>query len=67
MVIDMDATRLRTIEQSEEFLRATPEGAFTAHGPGGAADNRRYEPISLVLARFDYPQSKKRERGVVLA
>ena len=67
MVIDMDETRLRTIEQLEEFLRATPEVAFTAHDPGGAADNQRYEHISRVLARFDYPQRKKRERGVVLA
>jgi hypothetical protein len=32
MVIDMDETRLRTIEQLEEFLKATPEVAFTAPG-----------------------------------
>ena len=43
MVIDMDETRLRTIEQLEEFLRATPEVAFTAHDAGGAADNQRNE------------------------
>ena len=67
MVIDMDETRLRTIEQLEEFLRATPEVAFTAHGLGGTAGNQRYEHISRVLARFDYPQRNKRERGVVLA
>ena len=63
----MDETRLRTIEQLEEFLRATPQVVFAAHGPGGAADNQRYEHISGVLARFDYPRHKKRERGVVLA
>ena len=63
----MDETRLRTIEQLEEFLRATPEVAFTASGVGGAADNQRYEHISRVLARFDYPQRNKRQRGVVLA
>ena len=67
MVIDMDETRLRTIEQLQEFLKATPEVAFTAHGLGGAADNQRYEHISRVLTRFDYPQRNKRERGVVLA
>jgi hypothetical protein len=67
MVIDMDETRLRTIEQLAEFLRATPEVAFTAAGAGGAADGQRYEHISRVLARFDYPQRNKRERGVVLA
>lgn len=66
MVIDMDETRLRTIEQLEEFLRATPEVAFTAHGLGSAAGNQRYEHISRVLARFDYPQRNKHERGVVL-
>ena len=67
MVIDMDETRLRTTQQLEEFLRATPQVAFTAHGLAGAGDNQRYEHISRVLARFDYPQRKKRERGVVLA
>jgi transposase InsO family protein len=67
MVIDMDETRLRTIEQLEEFLRATPEVAFAAHGLGSAAGNQRYEHISRVLTRFDYPQRSKRERGVVLA
>ena len=35
--------------------------------PGGAADNQRYEHISRVLARFDYPRCSKRDRGVVLA
>ena len=63
----MDETRLRTIEQLEEFLRATPEVVFTASGAGGRADNQRYEHISRVLARFDYPQRNKRERGVLLA
>jgi transposase InsO family protein len=67
MVIDMDETRLRTIEQLEDFLKATPEVAFTACGAGGTADSDRYEHISLVLTRFDYPQRNKRERGVVLA
>jgi len=67
MVIDMDETRLRTIEQLQQFLSATPEVAFKAHGLGNAADNQRYEHISRVLARFDYPQRNKHERGVVLA
>ena len=63
----MDETRLRTIEQLQNFLGATPEVAFTASEVGGAADNHRYEHISRVLARFDYPQRNKRDRGVVLA
>ena len=61
----MDETRLRTIEQLEEFLKATPEVAFTA--PGIGAYDQRYAHISRVLARFDYPRRNKRERGVVLA
>ncbi len=61
----MDETRLRTIEQLEEFLKATPEVAFTA--PGIGAHDQRYPHISRVLARFDYPRRNKRERGVVLA
>ena len=67
MVINMDETRLRTIEQLEEFLRATPQVAFTAHEPGAAGDEQRYAHISRVLARFDYSHRKKRGRGVVLA
>ena len=63
----MDETRLRTIEQLQQFLSATPEVAFKAPPAGSAADNQRYEHISRVLARFDYPQRNKRERGVVLA
>ena len=63
----MDETRLRTTLQLEEFLRATPQVAFTAHGLAGAGENQRYEHIGRVLARFDYPQRKMRERGVVLA
>lgn len=63
----MDETRLRTIEQLQQFLSATPEVAFTAPRAGSAADNQRYEHISRVLARFDYPRRNKRERGVVLA
>ena len=63
----MDETRLRTIEQLQLFLDATPEVAFTAPEAGSAADSQRYEHISRVLARFDYPRRNKRERGVVLA
>ena len=59
MVIDMDETRLRTIEQLQQFLSATPEVAFTAPALSGAQDNQRYEHISRVLARFDYPQRNK--------
>ena len=65
MVIDMDETKLRTIEQLKEFLAATPLVAFSGHGED-AGDGQRYAHVSRVLKRFDYPQRNKRERGVVL-
>ena len=61
----MDETKLRTIAQLQEFLDATPEVSFS--GAAGDADSQRYEHISRVLKRFDYPRRSKPERGVVLA
>ena len=61
----MDETKLRTIAQLREFLDATPEVKFML--AAGAGDAERYEHISRVLKRFDYPGRKKSERGVVLA
>ena len=57
MVINLDETKLRTIAQLQEFLDATPEIGFT-----GAPDNgdvQRYEHISGVLGRFDYPRARQ--------
>jgi transposase InsO family protein len=65
MVIDMDETKLRTIEQLEGFLKATPEIRFT--GVAGQANDERYAHISRVLRRFDYANRKRRDRGVILA
>lgn len=62
MVINMDESRLRTIEQIEQFLSASTLVAFSKH----AGDSDRYEHITRVLKRFDYPQRNKRERGVLL-
>lgn len=61
----MDETKLRTIAQLQEFLAGTQEISFT--GVAGEADSQRYEHISLLLKRLDYPRCKKWERGVVLA
>ncbi len=58
----MDESRLRTIEQIEQFLSASTLVAFSRHGD----DIERYEHITRVLKRFDYPQRNKRERGVLL-
>ena len=58
----MDESRLRTIEQIEQFLSASTLVAFSRH----ADDIERYGHITRVLKRFDYPQRNKRERGVLL-
>lgn len=56
----MDESRLRTIEQIEQFLACSGPVAFS-----GSGDDERYAHISRVLVRFDYPRCGKRERGVV--
>ena len=63
MVINMDETRLNSIEQIQEFLQASSQIEFSAHG----SDGERYAHIGRVLKRFDYPRCTKRERGVLLA
>ena len=59
----MDESRLSTIGQIEEFLSASTQVGFSAHG----MDDERYAHISCVLKRFDYPWRNKRERGVLMA
>lgn len=61
----MDEAKLRSIAQLQEFLDATQEISFT--GPSGSGDSQRYEHISRLLKRFEYPGRSKVERGVVLA
>lgn len=58
----MNETKLCTIEQVEQFLIASADIAFSAHGD----DLERYAHISRVLKRFDYPQRCKQDRGVLL-
>jgi len=58
----MNETRLCTIEQIEQFLSASAPIEFSAVAEDGA----RYEHISRVLKRFDYPRGNKRERAVLL-
>src|SRR5674476_45320 len=65
MVINMIDVKLRSIAQLQEFLDATQEISFT--GTPGNSDSQRYEHISRVLKRFEYPGRSKGERGVVLA
>ena len=62
MVINMNESRLCTVAQIEEFLSASALVEFATYGD----DAQRYEHISGVLKRFDYPRCSKRERGVLL-
>jgi len=57
----MNETKLHTIEQIEDFLSASTGIEFLTVGN----DGERYEPISRVLKRFDYPGRHQRERGVL--
>ena len=49
----MNESRLRTIEQLQEILKATPQVQFSAHG--GDGDSQGYKHISTVRRRLDYP------------
>jgi len=61
----MNETKLRTIAQLQDFLKATPEVSFS--GVDKEDDGQRYAHISRVLKRFDYLHRKKHESGVILA
>jgi len=63
MVINMNDSKLRTIEQIEAFLRGSNLIEFSGYGD----DTERYAHIGRVLKRFSYPQRSKRERGVLRA
>lgn len=58
----MNETRLCTIEQIEQFLSGSTLIEFSKSGK----DSERYEHISRVLTRFDYPRRSRHERGVLL-
>lgn len=58
----MNEERLETIEQIEQFLRASEPIEFSASGDG----SERYGHISRELKRFDYARRGKRDRGVLL-
>ena len=63
MIINMNVSRLRTIEQIERFPAGNREVGFS----GYENDLQRHAHLSRVLKRFDYPRRNKRERGVLLA
>ena len=62
MVINMNESKLCTIEQIEQFLIANADVTFTAND----GDLERYAHISRVLSRFDYFHCSRKDRGVLL-
>ena len=63
MVIDMNVSRLETIEQIREFLNGTVEVAFS--NPAGESTLRTF--VTTVIKRYRYFGLPKRQRGVLFA
>jgi transposase InsO family protein len=63
MVIDMNVSRLETIEQIREFLNGTAEVAFSS--PADESTLRTF--VSTVLRRYRYFRLSKGQRGVLFA
>ena len=61
MVIDMNDTKLSTLEHLRRFLVGTAEVVFQ---PG--RDDQRYEHIAQVLRRFQYLRLQRADKGVVV-
>jgi transposase InsO family protein len=61
MVIDMNATKLGTLEHLRTFLDGTAEVEFRPCGQ----DGDRYPFIAEVLRRFGYSRLKRPDKGVV--
>ena len=62
-MIDMNETKLATLEQVRIFLAGTAEVGFCVANAGG---DERYRHISGVLARFGYKRLKKADKGLIL-
>src|SRR3972149_11506945 len=63
MVIDMNETKLETIEQIQEFLSGTAEVTFSIPN-----DDPTCPPFgAAVIKRFSYFRRRKGHRGVLLA
>ncbi len=63
MVIDMNVSRLETIEQIREFLKGTAVVAFSS--PADEATLRAF--VTTVIRRYRYFSLSKGQRGVLLA
>src|SRR6202171_229154 len=63
MVIDMNVSRLETIEQIREFLKGTAEVAFSS--PADESTLRTF--VTTVIRRYRYFRLTKGQRGVLFA
>ena len=63
MVIDMNETKLKTIEQIREFLTGTADVSFSI--PADESTLRAF--VSTVIRRFGYFRLTKGQRGIVFA
>ena len=63
MVIDMNETKLKTIEQIREFLAGTADVSFSI--PADESTLRAF--VSTVIRRFGYFRLTKGQRGIVFA
>ena len=62
MVIDMNETRLCSLEQLQAFLEATAEVQFSP----SAGEDARYAHIEAVLKRFGYRRLGRKHKGLAL-
>ena len=62
MVIDMNETRLCSLEQLQAFLGATAQVQFSP----AEGEDARYAHIAAVLKRFGYRRLGRKEKGRVL-
>lgn len=63
MVIDMNVSRLKTIEQIREFLNGTAEVAFS----NASDESTRHTFLTTVIRRYRYFSLTKGPRGVLFA
>ena len=63
MVIDMNVSKLQTIEQIREFLKGTAEVAFS----NPTDDSTRHTFVETVLRRYRYFRLSKGPRGALFA
>src|SRR3989304_6035625 len=62
MVIDMNETRLGSLEQLQAFVQATAQVQFSP----AEGEDARYAHIEAVLKRFGYRRLGRKHKGLVL-